>query len=277
MRPAICTTFLLLALASPLTAQPIFNCISDETTISYDSFGDGTGSMSFYFREDPTSGFPHNVQGWALSVGHDPAWVEALGVEQGEYIASLNGGAGPDFWQVEPMAEGFTIGTVYGFLGGTVCTYEVQKEIAIVEYKTIASALVGDSDGATVDLEFAALGTPPVTTVVVISSVNMPVICALNPLQLVPASEGFIRGDCNLDQVVNLADPIYLGTALFAGGGPIGCVDACDANDDGTVDVADVVYTPNHLFGGGPPPPSPYPACGSDLTDDLLNCATPCP
>ncbi|MFN0059744.1 MAG: dockerin type I repeat-containing protein [Planctomycetota bacterium] len=83
----------------------------------------------------------------------------------------------------------------------------------------------------------------------------------------------FIRGDCNGDGALNIADAIYLLTALFAGGAAPGCDDACDANDTGLVDIADVIYTLSTLFSSGPPPPPPGMGCGGDVTSDALACA----
>jgi len=51
------------------------------------------------------------------------------------------------------------------------------------------------------------------------------------------------------------------------------CVDALDTNDDGETDVSDAPYLGAFLFQQGPPPPAPYPDCGTDLYDsDELFC-----
>lgn len=166
---------------------------------------------------------------------------------------------------------------MYGFLGGTSCFYDVAKEIAVVTYETNAELLVDDDDGADLSFEFMLLGDPPVSSVIVVAGQSYPVSLGTGTLTLVPRVETFLRGDCNLDGITDLADPIFLGLSLFSGGGPVGCEDACDSNDDGLVNIADVVYTPSHLFGGGPPPPAPFPECGTDPTDDTLDCEMICP
>lgn len=73
----------------------------------------------------------------------------------------------------------------------------------------------------------------------------------------------FIRGDANLDGAVNVADPITTLGVLFQGGIVFGCPAAADSNLDATIDLADAIYTIDFLFSGGPPPPAPYPTCGS--------------
>ena len=74
----------------------------------------------------------------------------------------------------------------------------------------------------------------------------------------------FIRGDCNLDGLVDLADTVFTLDALFRGGAPFRLFEACNSNDDASVDIADAVYLLGHLFRGGPAPPSPFPEKGRD-------------
>ena len=78
----------------------------------------------------------------------------------------------------------------------------------------------------------------------------------LNPL--------FIRGDCNLDDSVDLSDAVFELDALFRGGAPFRLFEACNANDDDSVDIADAIYLLSHLFRGGPAPPLPFPEKGRD-------------
>ncbi|MGE3164385.1 MAG: hypothetical protein AB7O52_05745 [Planctomycetota bacterium] len=82
------------------------------------------------------------------------------------------------------------------------------------------------------------------------------------------AQSHFVRGDCNRDGQVDIADPVLLLGVLFPpSGNPTvpGCLDACDANDDETVDVADPVTMLTYLFAGGSIP-QPFPNCGADVT-----------
>ena len=84
---------------------------------------------------------------------------------------------------------------------------------------------------------------------------------------------GFIRGDVNDDNDVNISDPIRALNYLFAGGDAPPCFDAADANNDSELNITDPIYELNFLFGGGDPIPSPYPDCGPDVgPDDTLGC-----
>ena len=82
----------------------------------------------------------------------------------------------------------------------------------------------------------------------------------------------FLRGNCNLDLDINLADPIFLISFLFAEGPSPSCQDACDANDDGVLDIADSIYLLLYLFSEGPPPLPPVDECGPDETKDAVDC-----
>ena len=97
-----------------------------------------------------------------------------------------------------------------------------------------------------------------------------------------PPTEQFIRGDCNADGGINIADAIFGLGALFPppGGTPNmpSCADSCDANDDGSVNIADMISILSALFPqpGMPPAaiPAPNPSCGPDPTMDPIDCAT---
>ena len=82
----------------------------------------------------------------------------------------------------------------------------------------------------------------------------------------------FVRGDCNVDGIVNVADPIKITRMLFQGLPESTCLDACDHNDDGFVDISDVVFLVTYIFSEGDLPPSPFFACGFDPTDDAVGC-----
>lgn len=85
--------------------------------------------------------------------------------------------------------------------------------------------------------------------------------------------ETFIRGDANADMNVNLNDLVFLANYLFSSGAEPSCMDAADINDDGSVNTNDIIYLANFFFSSGSPPPNPYPSCGSDPTEDSLNCS----
>ena len=87
----------------------------------------------------------------------------------------------------------------------------------------------------------------------------------------------FLRGDCNTDGMVDIADPAATMTYLFLSLYDPSCLDACDSNDDGMVNLADVTATLRFLFKLGPilPPPGPY-VPGIDPTEDAYGVDLGC-
>ncbi|MBI4601728.1 MAG: lamin tail domain-containing protein [Planctomycetes bacterium] len=86
-----------------------------------------------------------------------------------------------------------------------------------------------------------------------------------------PPPPEFVRGDGNLDGIVDLSDGVKVLLHLF-GGLPGPCADALDADDSGTVDLTDALRVLNYLFKQGSAPASPFPARGRDATADSLGC-----
>jgi hypothetical protein len=86
--------------------------------------------------------------------------------------------------------------------------------------------------------------------------------------RLVPGALGnrFIRGDADLSRRLELTDAVVVLVALFLGGRPLACLDAADANDVGRVDISDPIYVLRYLYLGGPPPPTPFPEPGEELS-----------
>jgi len=84
----------------------------------------------------------------------------------------------------------------------------------------------------------------------------------------------FRRGDCRIDDNVELSDAIFLFGFLFLGQQPPPCPDACDSNDDGGLDITDGVYVLSYLFLGGAAPAEPFDEPGVDPSADPLSTCT---
>ena len=65
--------------------------------------------------------------------------------------------------------------------------------------------------------------------------------------------ERFLRGDCNSDKAIDLADAVHLLFHLFVGGSPLACTAAADADLSGSLDIADPLVVLYYLFLSGPP------------------------
>lgn len=86
---------------------------------------------------------------------------------------------------------------------------------------------------------------------------------------------GFIRGDSNGDQGLDLSDAINLLIHLFSSGA-LDCREAGNTNADTALDLSDAVFLLSYLFSNGPAPAAPFPSCGNDPIN--LDCSDPtCP
>ncbi len=82
----------------------------------------------------------------------------------------------------------------------------------------------------------------------------------------------YIRGDADGDGALTLEDVFTILAYMFESG-PDSCLAAFDANGDRAVDISDVSYLLRAMFLVGPPPPPPYPACGT--AQPILTCESP--
>lgn len=87
----------------------------------------------------------------------------------------------------------------------------------------------------------------------------------------------FLRGDCNGDANIDLADAVCTLGRLFAGGDVPRCLAAANTNGDEAVNVADAIHTLNFLFAAGAPPAAPYPSCAASRLagDRAVGCENP--
>ncbi len=97
-----------------------------------------------------------------------------------------------------------------------------------------------------------------------------------------PVQLKFRRGDADMNDSLELTDPITVLNFQFLAGVEPACLDAADADDSGSLDLTDAIYSLNFQFLAGPRPPEPGPdVCGPDPTLDEgggdLGCKTPCP
>jgi hypothetical protein len=60
----------------------------------------------------------------------------------------------------------------------------------------------------------------------------------------------FLKGDANLDDALDISDPMAILSSLFLGGSELPCPDVADTNDDGRIDLSDSVAILSYLFRG---------------------------
>jgi hypothetical protein len=86
-------------------------------------------------------------------------------------------------------------------------------------------------------------------------------------------ARSFRRGDVDGSGAIDLSDAVSTLAHLFLGGPSPACRKAADADDSGALDLSDAIRALEYLYLGGSPPPSPFPGCGVDTTEDALTCA----
>lgn len=253
--------------------DPAFTYTAGDASVTIPaSPSDVTGiTINASIADTESSDDPSMTQGFSMGLGNGPE-LTATGIASINDLAGLNGGTGPSFFGENLLPDGWTVGVVYNFLGGVFLDFAVDNN-EVIEATYDAT---GVSDGDVSALTWTNdLGTPAVANVVVVSGASIPAAfvdgaISFNEVTTTP----FLRGDCNDDGIVNIADGIWTLNELFQSGPSAGCAAACDANGDGMVDASDATYIFTYRFSGGAPPPAPFPDCGDD---GGVDCVSSCP
>ena len=248
-----------------------------ELNLDFDT-GSGSGEMVMSIEESSfNDDFPNDTQGFQFGVEYDAAAVEATGVSSIGALSGLSGGAGPAFFGVNltpglPVGAsgGVTLGVVYSLMGGVSLAYDGATDVVSIEFDVVPFGV----DPATTLVSFRDdLGDPMLPTSVVVGG-NSFLVTGSPGGFIVIEDSGYLRGDCNDDAIVNIADGIWILNELFLAGPPNDCEAACDANDDSVFDQTDAIYIFNYQSFEGPPPPTPFPDCGFDdgICDAFESC-----
>jgi hypothetical protein len=91
--------------------------------------------------------------------------------------------------------------------------------------------------------------------------------------ELPPHPKGFIRGDVDGVDQIQITDVISILGYLFLAGEEPACDDAADADDDGVISISDPIAILEYLFLGAQSLPAPFPEPGEDPTADSLTCS----
>ena len=158
------------------------------------------------------------------------------------------------------------------FNGQTLPSLGYAQEVAFIHGSILSTAVESTVQFNPQD----GFGSPPINNMLVFGTTSVPVE-SLYPgileIELPPVPQLFIRGDVNMDSVVDLADVIFHLDYTFLSGPLPSCMDAGDANDDGVSDVSDAIFLLYWFFLDGPGPWIPFPNPGEDFTNDNLDCA----
>lgn len=259
-----------------VVGPPPFKYIAPDVSINFDG---NTGiaeaaNVELSIAENPMNpGYPNDTQGFSLGLSHDATFLSPTLVSAGTALQSLNGGTGPAFFTAGVMpsgGDGITLGVVYSLMGGQFLQFAAPSPVAEVSYSVDASTLTGTMAATTTALVWSdLLGSPPVANVTVVSGTSLDVVfcdgsVTLNPVYDLP----FLRGDCNDDGTVNIADGVWIINQVTGIGDAGTCFAGCDANADGFNDLSDAIYILSYRFLAGPEPTPPFPNCDIEAGAD---------
>ena len=248
-----------------VAGPPPFSYSAGNYDVDYDG---NTGEVSFTatpsITENPDNpGFPSETQGFSMGLSHDDS---LMSIDSIDWNSDL--GFDPDFAGTNLLANGWTIGVVYSFTGASTLAFDTETAVLNAGYSANAAALAGLLDPTSTGLSWDnGLGSPPVANVVVVGggSIEADLLdggVTLFP-QYAPPDVPFIRGNCNGDDDLDIADGIWILNDLFQGGPSGTCLEACDANDDDFMDAADAIFVISYRLLSGPVPSAPWPDCGT--------------
>jgi hypothetical protein len=217
-----------------------------------------------------------DIQGFNIDVCHEGAVLDPVSIAEGPAMQAMNGGQGPDFLQsyLDTPGPGVALGAIFSLAG-----LEVLSETSYAPFFEITYTAVGLAPQGT-QLCFCDVpvcqGCPIASTVIVVGGQS---IVPTFTCGTVIVGGGFLRGDCNSDGLIDIADPVFDLNFLFSFGPASTCLSAMDANDDDSLDLGDPIYLLTHHIGAGSPPPDPFPGCGPDPTIGATDCQayTTCP
>lgn len=190
---------------------------------------------------------------------------------------TLVGDLEPDFLQVNiNLAAGELI---YAVLFDALPPFDgtvmppVGFPLAVAEITGTVPEGTQDQDLLIVPID--GLGSPPINNIFVVGVDSIPATFLEGGYIQVrepPVEQVFIRGDVNLDILVDIADIIFHLNYTFLDGPTPLCLDAGDANDDGVSDISDSIFLMYYLFLDGPQPWPPFHVPGTDFTPDNIGC-----
>ncbi|MEM7166788.1 MAG: hypothetical protein AAF581_15075, partial [Planctomycetota bacterium] len=205
------------------------------------------------------------IDGWQYGLCHDSQVATLLTVGTGFTTLTVNSGGMAGFYGLEMHGNGYTVGVLIDLMATNQLAPGNNYPLDMPVYE-------GNAPGST-GLNFCDnLNSPPVLTSVISGGLYW--LPTFSPGEI-NVLGGFVRGDCNDDGTLNVADAVSGLNVLFGGTGQVApCVDACDTNDDGSFNIADMITLLVHLFSSGASPAAPFPSCGVDPSADLLTCNT---
>jgi len=218
------------------------------------------------------------VGAFSGALAWDPNEAMYLGAAAGQALAEFEDLGALDFFHLSSCYPGnLNFGLIFWDFNNGVQYWlpdGIDDEVLQVELITA----LGGGDTFLIATEtnfcFGSIGELVVSSPGGFPSYPTPGVFALEVEETVAATV-FLRGDFDASSTANIADAVLILNYLYLGGATPPCRDAADCDDNGLINIADPMNLLLRLFTGGPPLPPPFLACGSDPTDDSLDCQEP--
>ena len=186
-------------------------------------------------------------------------------------VNSVANTVGADFFEVQPGTASGEL--VIGLIMDTAAPLDNVIPASPADTALATITWNGDGVGTSAIAFTDGLGSPAATNGVVFGQAGIYQPSLVDGAVTIVNFNVFLRSDCNSDNLVNIADGIYLLNFLFQGGPAPTCDDACDSDDDADLAVNDAIYIFNYQFNEGPAPTAPFPVADLDPTPgDGLGC-----
>jgi len=242
----------------------------------YFKAGRGFGHAGEYASIDLSMLNSQPVNAFSMNVYHSGGALTVIGAGPSEYLASLNGGLGPDYYEsrlwnpTNSPNHGLAVLCILDMTAtqNTIPATPVYQPMVKAEYNIASTAIPGQNT-AVIRFTELLIGYTQVYNEATING-GMPVTPTLLHGSIAVVID-FVRGDANLDGLCTLSDGVALLSHLFSGTS-IFCKDAADANDDTQLNIADVMLILGYSLTGSLPPEAPFPGCDYDRTADSLGC-----
>ena len=210
---------------------------------------------------------PDPLHAFSFGVCHDPSEGSVQQLDLGVDLQSNP----PDFIEFVIVPGGWNVAVVMSFLNSQPFPAGSEQRVIEADYEIDLTSPLGFTEFCPCE----TIGDPPLA-IRMVTEAGESIWPEFDCFSLVIVDPiVFVRGDCNGDGGINVADAVYLLDYLFIGSVVLPCEDACDIDDDGALNIADPINFLAYLFSGGPPPapPNPVTGCGEDVIDtDSLDC-----
>ncbi|MFN0057773.1 MAG: hypothetical protein ACKVX7_04885 [Planctomycetota bacterium] len=149
---------LLLATCQTHAGPPAF-------TLSLSSASGAQGNLVTLTSSLDNNGGP--VQGWSFGLCHDEASIDFISATEGATTLTIAGGALADFSSINEEIGGVTFGVVIDFFALDTLPIGLGYELLEITYQ-----IIGPADTTTEVSYCATLGSPPVSTVMVVGGTS---------------------------------------------------------------------------------------------------------